>query len=221
MPKFNVNDRVRISSGIWKGTAGIITEVLHESAGIQRYNVRTKEKPFGLVLMETALQETGMVPYLESLEVEPRWDWGDKPLDESCDGIVSVGGKYYSEIAVMNGDFNDIKLVVYAGENEKPHFHFYKEHASDGTAPIEYRRKGGCLCFDEAKYYVHGEHTETMTDDEISEMVKFLESTNIHGAKRWKEVIFLWNTNNPEKTQIPYDTPIPHYESGMSSFVEE
>lgn len=206
-PKFKVGDTVRIMAGTWKDDTGEILEQTDCFAGEFRYKVFLKEHPNeNPVLIESVIAHYQDC-YLEGFENVDHYKDGFEP---------------FFEMSSIRGGFKNIKLAVFGGEGDLPHFHFFHNVAADRGIPQEKAKGGGCLCILEPKYFMHSGHTETLTSDEIKELIKFLKSPmkNID-ISIWTYIINLWNDNNEDRTQVPIDAKIPNYHSGMDNIHSE
>ena len=101
------------------------------------------------------------------------------------------------------------KLVIAVGSYERniAHFHVFRSEED-----LKSWKNGACLFFTENKYYDHSDNTETLTRDELKEVVKIL--TSIHPKlhiQNWKYLVVLWNDNN-YRYEISDDTPMPNYD---------
>lgn len=126
------------------------------------------------------------------------------------------------QLAAVGGGFKSIRLAVYGKEGMIPHFHFYKEVSPKQGIPEDSDEKdNGCICILEPKYFIHGKHQEKLDKKEMKSLIKFLNEKNETGTTNWKFMIGLWNSSNPESTQVPYDTPIPEYTYDMENIIEK
>jgi hypothetical protein len=128
------------------------------------------------------------------------------------------------EMAAIAGGFINIRLAIYGNEGNYPHFHFYHNTpANQGIKNQGYG--GGCLMIKEPIYFIHGSHTETLGNDEIEPLLKFLNSKYVNpkiDMTNWQYLVHLWNENNP-RTIVDgerYDTP-PPYVKNMKSYKEK
>lgn len=117
------------------------------------------------------------------------------------------------------GGFEGIKLGVYENEGPIPHFHFYKGLKPEGSIPKIYARNGGgCICFKEAKYFIHGKHTEVLTKKECDALNEALRKPyQGKDITLWQQLINFWNEGNDEKYPIPENLEIPCYKHNMES----
>ncbi|MDE7354444.1 MAG: hypothetical protein K2O06_15540 [Acetatifactor sp.] len=100
-------------------------------------------------------------------------------------------------------------LVVAVGGNERniAHFHVFRSEED-----LRAWRNGACLYFTENKYYDHSNNAETLTRDELKELVRILKSKlKDLNTTSWKYLVSLWNYNN-DRYPISYDTPMPDYD---------
>ena len=132
-----------------------------------------------------------------------------------------LDNEYLVEMATIKWGFMSIKLAVYENEGSYPHFHFYKGLKPEGGIPKEYRNGGGCICLEEAKYFIHENHTETMEPKEIKGLIKFLKSPHksFKNITNWEYIIDLWNTNNTDQKQLDLSISIPEYKSDMENII--
>lgn len=206
MAKFGVGDYVRITKGKWEDHGGEIIDMEQpaDESLEQRYIIRLPEKPNGVDIPEDCLERAteGMFKEGTIFEHAPGED-PDSP---------------FYEMTTVKGGFESIKIAVFGSEGQIPHFHFYKGCAPERAIPKGKVKGGGCICFMRDRYFIHGNHCDTMNTREIKAMIDFLKGKSAMGTvTRWKELINLWNTNNPDRPQIPYNTPIPKYTSDMGS----
>lgn len=128
------------------------------------------------------------------------------------------------EMAAIAGGFINIRLAIYGNEGNYPHFHFYHNTpANQGIKNQGYG--GGCLMIKEPIYFIHGSHTETLGNDEIEPLLKFLNSKYVNpkiDMTNWQYLVHLWNENNPrtivngERCNAP-----PPYVKNMKSYREK
>lgn len=101
------------------------------------------------------------------------------------------------------------KLVIVVGGNERniAHFHVFRSEED-----LRAWRNGACLYFEENKYYDHSNNTETLTRDELKDLIRILKSklTDLN-ITSWKYLVSLWNYNN-DRYPISDDTPMPDYD---------
>ena len=101
------------------------------------------------------------------------------------------------------------KLIVAVGRNERniAHFHVFRNNED-----LQKWRNGACLYFTKNKYYDHSNNTETLTRDELKELVQILKSPHKDlEVTNWKYLVALWNDNN-DRYEVPDDTPMPNYD---------
>ena len=200
--KFNIGEVVMITEGEEKDNIAVIDKITYRSPvrGKIRYMVCTLQQPNGFMINEAKL---------------------DLLLDSQIPLLESAAEKnhIFSDFAMVKGGFNSIKLGVYSSEGKIPHFHFYKGVSSNYGIPRSARTIGGCICFNEPKYFIHGSHTDTMDKKEIKGLIEFLNKQNntLPDVTIWRYMILLWNDNNPYQTQIPISTKIPEYTYNMKS----
>lgn len=116
------------------------------------------------------------------------------------------------------GGFSSIRLAIWPSEGDGyPHFHFYKGVAPNKGIPKEKKNGGGCICFESANYFKHDKHVDTMTPQEIRELIKFLKTPmpEYNGIILWKHMLMSWNANNEDRKQLSLNLEIPEYYSYM------
>jgi len=136
-------------------------------------------------------------------------------LDDAYDKPTHIS---YLEMATVAGGFDSIKLAIWGREGNYPHFHFYRGLDPNEGIPSK-GKGGGCILFEEEKYFLHGSHKDSMDTREIRSLINFLNSKNELGHTVWKYMIYLWNTNNPQVVQVDLNTPIPEYYHNMPNVV--
>lgn len=200
MNKFNKGENVMIIEGEEKGNVAVVSDItLHSSiSGGTRYKVCTLNHPEGFLINEAKLEMIldSEIPLLEA---------------------AAEQSHLFTEFAAVKGGFNSIKLGVFEGEGQIPHFHFYKNRAPEKGIPKDARSGGGCICFETPNYFLHGSHKETMDRKEIKGLIDFLKKKHetLKSVTNWEYMVSLWNDNNPDQKQISMDIPIPEYKSNM------
>ena len=98
-------------------------------------------------------------------------------------------------------------IWVYAeGDRSAPHFHFYS--GKD-------RKAGGCVRLDMSAYFPHDGHNDTLDNQEIKLLVKYLTSTDPDtGLTIWKTIVLFWNRQN-SNFKIDSNAAIPPYQDGI------
>ena len=140
---------------------------------------------------------------------------GDHTGHESFDGgihyeMAQIGSYHPKHKSGTPEDKNTKSIWVYAeGDRPVPHFHFYR--GKD-------RKSGGCIVLNEAKYFPHDGHNDTLADKkELIRLLKFLNTKDSEfGLSVWKVIIGFWNRQNP-KFPISINTKIPPYQHDMPS----
>lgn len=100
-------------------------------------------------------------------------------------------------------------LVVAVGDRERKiaHFHVFRSENDK-----EIWKNGACLFFTENRYYDHSGNTETLTKDELRDLIDLLKKPykRNRSITNWQQLVYLWNDNN-DRYEIPDDTPMPDY----------
>lgn len=100
----------------------------------------------------------------------------------------------------------NLAIAVGADERNIAHFHVFRSEED-----LRAWRHGACLYFKENKYYDHSNNTETLTKDELNDVVRILKSKlKDLDITNWKYLVSLWNYNN-DRYSIDDDTPMPDY----------
>lgn len=150
----------------------------------------------------------------------------DMEIDESAeedyeDGVFYSGDERFLEMATVKWGFDSIKLAVYGSEGPIPHFHFYKGIAPEKSIPPN-TKGGGCICIEEAKYFVHSSHKATLNNKEAEHLIDFLRMQNktFPELTNWQYILGLWNDSNSDQKQVSLDLKIPDYTGNMESIKE-
>ncbi|MCM1328148.1 MAG: KOW motif domain-containing protein [Ruminococcus sp.] len=215
--KFNKDDYVLITKGREKGKAGKIKEVIFRGFAKIKYYVLTENFPEGILLTESALDETDEEHMTDSLERRlkeydmlkekyPRW-YKFIPHCTDCDKFIGemsawIYPKYNED---YNIESNRFKAVVYQdGEGSVPHVHVYYE--SEETAYISLGK---------AEYVPqHKEETKLLNEEEKRDLQRFFETFRkgayTKGADGkpvpcscWQECVDVWLET--------YDTDVEKY----------
>jgi len=120
---------------------------------------------------------------------------------------MAQAGAYHPKGQPDPKDKNTISLWIYGEKRPMKHFHFYR--GKD-------RKAGGCIRLDKPEYFPHDGHTDTLGEDEVLDLVKFLQTVNPEGGWTiWKTILFLWNTQNLD-CKIEMNAPIPPYRMALN-----
>ena len=124
---------------------------------------------------------------------------------------------WYNDKERNERESDDTKSIwVYGNEGSWKHLHFYR-----GKLPKSKGRiipGGGCLLLEEARYFTHGTHTDTLNREEIKSLVKFLSSVDPDsGLTIWKSILIAWNQNNPDN-RIDPNQAMPPYSTGIKPY---
>jgi len=130
---------------------------------------------------------------------------------------VHVGNDHHMEMAMV-GWYNEkdrnerdskYSKSLYVHEETEPrikHFHFYR--GKD-------RETGGCIMLEEAKYYPHAKHLDTLKRKEVLSLTKFLDTRDPRtNLTMWETILWLWNHENIDHL-IDMETKIPPYEEEL------
>ena len=135
----------------------------------------------------------------------------DEPLHEDSEEQSASSEAFFEMAGRLPRDSSGrCSLVVAVGAKEKniAHFHVFRTE-EDKEAWIG----GACLFFTENRYYDHARNQETLTKDEMRDLIRLLTSPYKRDKRitNWQQLVYLWNDNN-ERYEIPDDTPMPIYD---------
>lgn len=200
MSKFNIGDKVKILGNIKStGLTGFIESVDMSDDNLPHYNiVDSNKKMIGYELPENILEavESNM------FEKVMFGNYLDKDVN-SDEAFMEMAGRLPRD---PSGNCN---LVVAVGDREKEiaHFHVFRSEADK-----EIWKNGACLYFTENRYYDHSGNTETLTKDELQDLIDLLKKPYKRNKSitNWQQLVYLWNDNN-DRYEIPDDTAMPDY----------
>lgn len=118
---------------------------------------------------------------------------------------------YFQEMAgrLPRDKTGNCNLIIAVGGNEGtiPHFHVFRKEED-----LESWRNGACLFLTDNSYFDHSGNTETLTKDELAQVIgRLKETVKKRKISNWEYIVMLWNDNNPNY-EIDYDTPMPDYD---------
>lgn len=99
------------------------------------------------------------------------------------------------------------RISVYSNEGPIPHFHI-----SDTT-----NNKGidTCICIFAPMYFIHGNHSSILNNEELKILNKFLQSNYDDNETYWDHIVYTWDKNNPgnkrKYPQFRYTNKQPDY----------
>lgn len=203
MNKFNAGERVTVISDRGDHRSGVIRSVV-DSEEFAEYTVVLDGEKAERIYNECHLDN-------EYPAKEAFMEAGDQMDDEEFAIMY--------EMATVKWGFMSIKLAVFEGEGDGyPHFHFYKGCKPEGGITKEKAKGGGCICILSPNYFIHANHKDTMTPQEIEGLIKFLKQRHrTLDITNWEYIITLWNSDKSKDKEVPLDTPIPEYKSDMET----
>lgn len=113
-------------------------------------------------------------------------------------------GHHLHEMAQI-GKADNLKVYVYGGERDIPHFHFQNMRT----------KEDGCLKILSNEYYSHGGHSLILSSKERQQLVRFLKAKNkdVPSETNFQAICVAWNQANPDfrLPQKPLDIKMPDY----------
>lgn len=204
MHKFCIHYHCKVIKGEHAGELGkFIKEIGDGDVDDPLYFLVCENALDGIILPESYLTDE-----LTDEEYERIW---------KISTIISGFNREYTQI--VSTSFNGYGLIIIGHDAEYgiPHFHFYQLSENKEGIASALLGKGGCLCFEEAKYLVHGTHDAKLSEEDIDELIRVLNSKSLSGDYTvWDELLFAWYCENPEII-LPEDLTIPNYNVNMET----
>ena len=117
----------------------------------------------------------------------------------------SVGREISLGHAVKNA-----KIHVYGNEGKRiPHFHITAQNG-------RFRKKAGfecCVCIDIPNYFIHPGKEDTLTNDEIRDLIPLLKrkQKKYGGLTLYKVICQMWNKGKTNEFKVDETADIPDY----------
>lgn len=196
MNKFNIGDQVKILGHIKQtGIIGIIESIDVESNVAPMYSIKDNNGYCIKNISENILEKVEMNIF-EKVMFEQE--------QSNSEAFFEMSGR------LPRDPSGRCKLVIAVGGREKniAHFHVFRSEEDK-----EAWKNGACFFFTENRYYDHRDNAETLTEDELEELVELLKKPykRNNSITNWQQLVYLWNDNN-DRYEIPDDTPMPNYD---------
>lgn len=104
------------------------------------------------------------------------------------------------------GKYDIYDVYVHSDDKGKiPHFHIW----DDNTKGQKFHT---CIRIDEPEYFHHTGKEDVLTNKEIKNLIKFLQSKPKHGLydTYWQALVYMWNMNNSD-VEIDDSQSMPDY----------